>query len=185
MHHIKWFCHTPQKGVLGLKQRRSFITIITSLVLSVTFVAGCARRASLDEDEEKAFPKESIETQANTVEAQTVSEPFYNSEKLILEAPLPVNESGLEATYFSCEDPIIAGNHIFVRMYYAFAQEGEPIDETGMCRWCIFDFEGNYVTYLQEDFLNMAVYLDEDAQGMITVAYADYDYTDEAWSAQI
>lgn len=185
MHHIKWFCHTPQKGVLGLKQRRSFITIITSLVLSVTFVAGCARRASLDEDEEKAFPKESIETQANTVEAQTVSEPFYNSEKLILEAPLPVNESGLEATYFSCEDPIIAGNHIFVRMYYAFAQEGEPIDETGVCRWCIFDFEGNYVTYLQEDFLNMAVYFDEDAQGMITVAYADYDYTDEAWSAQI
>ena len=92
-----------------MKQRRSFITIITSLVLSVTFVAGCARRASLDEDEEKAFPKESIETQANTVEAQTVSEPFYNSEKLILEAPLPVNESGLEATYFSCEDPIIAG----------------------------------------------------------------------------
>lgn len=185
MHLIKWFCYTPRKGVFGLKQRRSLKLVITALALSVAFVTGCARRASLDEDPEKAFLPESVETKESVVEAKTVSEPFYNSEKIIMEAPLPVDESGLEASFLTCEEPIIAGDHIFVHMHYTFSEDGEPFDGLTMSRWCVFDFAGNYVTYLQEDFLDFAVYFAEDAQGSIIAAYANYDYSNDTWSADI
>ncbi len=159
--------------------------IITSLMLSVAIVTGCARHATVDDEQEQILQQDKLMTEENAGETKTVSEPFYNSQKIILEAPLPVNESGIEGDYLGCGEPIIAGDHILVHMYYSFSEPDNLYPSWDWSRWCVFDFEGNYVTFLQEDFMDEVVTFDEDAHGRITAAYADYDYSDNNWTARV
>ena len=157
-------------------------------MLSVAIVTGCARRANLDDEEEKALPMETDETAETLTAGGAVSEPFYNSKKLILEAPLPEDEEYAYFEYSGCDDPIITGNHILVRMYYACREDDEAPADWILGRWNVFDLDGKYVTTLNADFFDYVspvVWFDEDEQGRFTCAYLDYEYSEDQWSAQI
>ena len=186
MHHIKWFCYTRWKGVFGLKQRRSWISIITALMLSVAFATGCARRATVDDEDENnpLFTENSVIPESN-VETVSVSEPFYNSRKILLEAPIPYEavKGEYESSYY--EDPLIVGDHILVRANYYFTDSDDAENYYEFSFWHVFDLQGNYLMYLHTEDLPSHVVFDEDASGNIVAACADYHYEDEEWFADI
>lgn len=186
MHHIKWFCYTRKKGVLGLKQKRSLRTIITALALSVTFVTGCARRATIDDEDDNnpLFTENSIIPESN-VETVSVAEPFYNSSKIVLDVNRPLENIDGNFRFGGCDDPMIVGDHIIVRTVYSLENVDSEEYYQDFCLWNVFDLQGNYVTYLEEDFLPTQTIFHEDKAGNFIAVYADYSFSDDEWIADI
>lgn len=186
MHHIKWFCYTRWKGVFGLKKRRSWLSIITALTLSVAFVTGCARRATVDEEDENnaLFTESSVNTEG-TAETVSVAEPFYNSQKIVLDVNRPLQGIDGDYRFVGCDDPMIVGDHIIVRSCYSLENvDGEEYYQD-FSLWNVFDLQGNYVTYLDQDFLPSQTKFHEDAAGNFIAVYANYSFSGDEWIADI
>lgn len=160
-----------------LRQNRLQLKIL-SLAMATALLSGCAHRAPADPTTTTSFQKQTTAPAEMVVtngkeEEIPATEPFYNSEDIILTPPEQNDPQGRKISRSICQNPFFVGDRIIAQVYLEYEEE-IPEPDGGLLSefyWAIFDLQGQFVGRIQNETMGYCSGFTTDGQGNIVAAF--------------